>query len=83
MSPCACISVDDGDGDRCFIKASMPFRCSQSSPLASCRKSFRSAPTGAFSRDAERWQPAVLTLTACVPPGYPSSRTMGNEVYLG
>jgi hypothetical protein len=25
----------------------------------------------AFSRDAERWQPAVLMLTACVPLGYP------------
>ena len=32
--------------ERWFIKASMPFRCSQRSPMASCRKSLRSAPTG-------------------------------------
>jgi hypothetical protein len=31
---------------RSLVKASMPLRCSQRSPVASCRKSLRSAPTG-------------------------------------
>jgi hypothetical protein len=34
------------DAERCFTKASMPFLCSQRSPMASCRKSLRSAPIG-------------------------------------
>ena len=31
---------------RSLVKASMPLRCSQRSPVASCRRSLRSAPTG-------------------------------------
>jgi hypothetical protein len=33
---------------RCLVKASMPSRCSQRSPTASCRKSLRCAPTGSL-----------------------------------
>jgi hypothetical protein len=55
----------------------MPFRCNQSSPLASCRKSFRSAPMGSLPARRRLLSRALLMLTACVPLGYPSSRKRG------
>jgi hypothetical protein len=47
---------------RSLVKASMPLRCSQRSPVASCRKSFLSAPTG--SPLARRSAPAACCSNA-------------------
>lgn len=72
--PAFSASVDISDVGRCFISASMPWRCSQSSPMASCRKSFRAEPTGsllarrsasaACFSNADNWRP-----TCCSRPG--------------
>jgi len=48
-------SESNGNAERCFTRASIPLRCSQRSPMASCRKSLRSAPTGRRRARRNAW----------------------------